>query len=178
MARGARESGLYQARAVAAYLVALRPILAHATQARQGWVKRIGVLMADTRLGNPQLIAQQAGQIGREHGAAFRDAQKALDRLQPPAECAECHMTLSGWLQKLVTSCDVLSEIGRSGDLRRMKETQNLLADGRRHAQDFNEEYARLCQILREHVAAVKARQASSGGRAFATVASGRAARR
>lgn len=153
-----------QSRAVAAYLVALRPILGHATQTRQTWVKRIGLLMADTRLGNPSLIAQQAGQIGRENGAAFRDAQRAVDRLKPPADCAECHSALSNWLNKLVQSCDVLAEMGRTGDLKRMKETQQLLSEGRGHAQAFNDEYARLCRVLREHVSAVRARQATSGG--------------
>ena len=163
MARSVREPGLSQARAVAAYLVGLRPILASATQTRQAWVKRIGLLMADTSRGNPQLITQQAGQIGRDHGAAFRDAQRALDRLKPPPECSACHGALVAWIEKLVRSCDVLSEIGRTGELRRMRETQTLLAEGRRYAQAFNEEYARLCQVLREHVSAVKARQAEAG---------------
>ena len=162
MSRSVHEPVLTQARAVAAYLVALRPILGHATQTRHAWVKRIGLLMADTRLGNPQLLTQQAGQIGRENGASFRDAQKALERLTPPSECADCHVTLSSWLSKLIQSCDVLAEIGRSGELKRMKETQHLLTEGRVHAQAFNDEYARLCQVLREHVSAVKARQSSS----------------
>jgi hypothetical protein len=162
MARSPRQQGITESRAVAAYLVALRPILGHATQTRQAWVKRIGLLMADTRLGNPQIISQQAGQIGRENGASFRDAQKSLDRLKPPSECAECHVALSNWLGKLVQSCEVLAEIGRTGDLKRMKETQHLLSEGRRYAEAFNDEYARLCQVLREHVSAVKARQSAS----------------
>ena len=162
MARSAREPGLSQARAVAAYLVGLRPILTSATHARQAWVKRIGLLMADTSRGNPQLIAQQAGQIGRDHGAAFRDAQRALDRLKPPIECSACHGSLVAWIEKLVQSCDVLTDIGRTGELRRMRETQSLLAEGRRYAQAFNDEYARLCQVLRDHVSAVKAKQAEA----------------
>src|SRR5213595_2690389 len=114
MARSSRERGLSQARAVAAYLVALRPILVTATQARQAWVKRIGVLMADMRMGNPQLIAQQAGQIGRDHGTSFREAERALDRLKPPVECSGCHGSLVAWLSKLTQSCDVLVDIGRT----------------------------------------------------------------
>jgi hypothetical protein len=174
MARSPRESGINQSRAVAAYLVALRPILGHATQTRQSWVKKIGLLMADTRLGNPQLIAQQAGQIGRENGASFQDAQRALERLKPPMECSECHVTLSNWLAKLVQSCDVLVEIGRTGDLKRMKETQRLLTEGRGYAQAFNDEYARLCQVLREHVSAVKARQGVGGAAVAARSAAAR----
>lgn len=162
MARSSRDSGLSQPRAVAAYLVGLRPILATATATRQIWVKRIGLLMADTQIGNPQLIAQHAGQIGRDHGAAFREAQRALDRLKPPPVCAACHGSLSSWLGRLVASCAVLTDIGRTGDLKRMKETQVLLSEGRRHAQAFNDEYARLCQLLRDHVSTVKARQVGS----------------
>jgi hypothetical protein len=78
-------------------------------------------------------------------------------------ECSACHGALVAWMDRLVRSCDVLSEIGRTGELKRMRETQTLLAEGRRYAQAFNEEYARLCQVLREHVSAVKARQAEAG---------------
>src|SRR5438034_493811 len=116
MARADRSAGMSQSRAVAAYLVALRPVLTHATETRQVWVKRIGVLMADTVHGNPALTAQRAGEIGRDHGTAFRDAERALERLHPPPECTSCHVEVTRWLQKLVRACDVLAEIGRSGD--------------------------------------------------------------
>jgi len=147
------------ARAVATYLVSLRPVLKSATETRQVWVKRIGLLMADTRHGNPALIQQQAGQIGREHGSAFRGAQAQLERLKPPRECSQCHQQLDSWLTKLVMSCDVLAEIGRGGNLKRLRETQSLLTDARAYAHAFNTEYARLCDALREHVNVVSSRQ-------------------
>ena len=48
------------AREVAAYLVALRPILSSATEARRTWVKRIGALMEDARNGNGAQLARSA----------------------------------------------------------------------------------------------------------------------
>ena len=159
MARSERGSGLVDARGVATYLVSLRPVLKSATETRQVWVKRIGLLMADTRHGNPALIQQQAGQIGRDHGNDFRNTQSQLDRLKAPRECSICQQQLTNWLAKLVRSCDVLAEIGRDGDLKRLRETQSLLTEARAHAHAFNTEYARLCETLREHVSAVASRQ-------------------
>jgi hypothetical protein len=142
----------FDARGVATYLVSLRPVLRAATETRQLWVKRVGVLMADTRHGNRALIQQQAGQIGRDHGNQFRDVQRMLVHLRVPRECSTCHRELDHWLARLVQSCEVLAEIGRDGELTRLRETQRLLTEARAHAHSFNAEYARLCEVLRDHV--------------------------
>ena len=149
----------FDARGVATYLVSLRPVLRAATETRQIWVKRIGVLMADTRRGNRALIQQQAGQIGREHGNQFRDVQLMLDRLRVPRECSTCHQELGRWLAMLVQSCDVLAEIGRDGELKRLQDAQRCLTEARAHAHAFNAEYARLCDVLRDHVRTASSRQ-------------------
>jgi hypothetical protein len=47
-------------RAVALYLVGLRPALGSALLARQEWVRRMGVLMEDARRGNTSVVATGA----------------------------------------------------------------------------------------------------------------------
>jgi hypothetical protein len=150
----ARTSG--SPRAVAAYLVELRGPLAEATHHRKMWVQRIGVLMEDARGGHPLTITQSAGQIGREHGANFRRIREQVEHLQPPPTCAGVHGALTRWLKKLIEACDLLVSVARSGDIQRLRETQGLFSEGRRHAHVFNEEYARLVAHLREQVGAAQ----------------------
>ena len=140
-------------RAVAAYLISLKPVLAGATATRQQWVRRIGLLMADTRHGNATSLAHAAGAIGREHISSFRETRRNLDRLHPPPTCRTCHLALAGWIDRLVESSDVLMEIGQSLDLKRLRETQDLLMEARTFARQFNSEYSVLVTNLRALVA-------------------------
>jgi hypothetical protein len=142
------------AREVAAYLVALRPILSSATEARRTWVKRIGVLMEDARKGHAGQVARSAAGIGQDTAGTFRSGRSRLAQLKPPRGCTECHRALLLWLEKLVGACDVLIEVGNTGNLARIRETQELLAESRAHAHQFNGEYARLVGDLRQRVAA------------------------
>ena len=148
-----RPAARASAREVAAYLVALRPILSSATEARRGWVKRIGVLMEDARRGNPSMVARSASALGHAPTGTFRTGRSRLEALKPPRSCAECHRALALWLDKLVAACDLLIEVGRTGNLARIRETQTLLAESRAHAHRFNAEYARLVHDLRRRVA-------------------------
>jgi hypothetical protein len=147
------------AREVASYLVALRPILSSATEARRTWVKRIGVLMEDARKGNDAQVARSAASIGQNTAGTFRGGRARLDQLKPPRGCAECHRALLLWLEKLVAACDLLIDVGRTGNLARIRETQELLAESRAHAHQFNGEYARLVGDLRQRVAAAGRQQ-------------------
>ena len=150
------------AREVASYLVALRPILSSATEARRTWVKRIGVLMEDARKGNAGLVTRSAGSIGQDTVGTFRTGRARLEQMKAPKTCAECHRALALWLDKLVAACDLLIEVGRTGNLARIRETQQLLAESRAHAHHFNAEYARLVGDLRQRVAAA-GRQPQTG---------------
>jgi hypothetical protein len=147
------------AREVAAYLVALRPILASATEARRTWVKRVGVLMEDARKGNGAQVARSAASIGHDTAGTFRHGRSRLELLKPPRGCGECHRALLLWLEKLVAACDLLIEVGHSGNLARIRETQELLTESRAHAHQFNGEYARLVGDLRQRVAAAGRQQ-------------------
>jgi hypothetical protein len=143
-------------RAVAAYLVDLRGPLGDATQYRKAWVQRIGVLMEDSGGAHPLTITQTAGQIGREHGANFRRVRAGFARLRPPPGCTAVHGAFGRWLDKLIEACDLLRSVARSGDIQRLRETQDLFSEGRRHAHVFNEEYARVVDELRQQVSAVQ----------------------
>ena len=151
------------ARELASYLVALRPILAGATDARRVWVKRIGILLEDARRDDPARVASVASQMGRDTLTTFRNSRLKIERLRPPRGCAECHHALVQWLEKLIAACEALVAVGRSGQLRGIHEAQGLLADSRFHAHRFNAEYARLVGELRQRVAAAGSRTRSQG---------------
>jgi len=146
-------------REMARFLVDLKPILGSATDARRTWVRRIGILMEDARKGNPAILAAAAGSIGREYTPTFRSARDRIDRITAPKGALECHRTLSRWLDKLVQSGELLIEVGSSGNVNRIREIQELLAEGRAHAVRFNEEYLRLISNLGARVAELSSRR-------------------
>jgi hypothetical protein len=150
---------------VARYLVALRPILIGATEARRAWVRQIGVLLEDGRHGDPGRIASAAGKMGRETLSTFRDSRIRVELLRPPSGCGECHQALLHWIEKLIAACEVLAKVGRTSNLTGIHDAQDILADSRAHAHRFNAEYARLVGELRERVAAAGARRSRGAGR-------------
>ncbi len=152
-------------REMARFLVDLKPILGSATDARRTWVRRIGILMEDARKGNPAMLAAAAGSIGREYTPTFRSARDRIDRIAAPKGALECHRALSLWLDKLVQSGELLIEVGSSGNVNRIREIQELLAEGRAHAVRFNEEYLRLISNLRARVAELSSRRREDGAR-------------
>jgi hypothetical protein len=156
-------------RAVAAYLVALRPALGGALIARQEWVRRMGVLMEDARRGNPATVANGAGRLGAEFGGRFRDSLAAIARLTPPPSCAIAHREATRWLDRLVEGCDVLVRVGRTGTMTELRRAQDLFADSRAHARGFNVEHTRLVVELRARV-----RELSAQPRPTSTASSAR----
>jgi hypothetical protein len=158
-------------RAIAAYLVALRPALGGALLARQEWVRRMGALMEDARRGNPATVASGAGRLGAEFGGRFRESLVMLGRLAPPPACATAHREATRWLDSLVEGCDVLVRVGRTGALTELRRAQELFAESRAHARGFNVEHTRLVVELRARVRELRSQ-------VRATTAHSRAARR
>lgn len=158
-------------REIAAYLVALRPILLKASAAQQGTIDRFTQLTGATRTGTPVAVATLAGKIGRDHLEAFRLARAGARGLAPPRECSYCHRTFAAWLDRLIRACEILVDIGQIGGIARMREVQAYISDSRSYAQAFNDEYAQQVQRLRHRMAAnvrrarTSADPAMSGGR-------------
>jgi hypothetical protein len=144
-------------RAVAAYLVGLRPALSGALLARQEWVRRMGALMEDARRGNPATVASGAGRLGAEFGGRFRESLAVLARLTPPPSCVEAHREATRWLDRLVEGCDVLVKVGRTGVMGELRHAQELFAESRAHAREFNIEHNRLVSDLRARVQVLRA---------------------
>lgn len=157
-----------QLRALVKYLLGLRDVITSAVEARRVFVRQMGLLIEQARNGNQQAIAQATGRIGREQVGYFREARTALQRLVPPAACEQCHEAVVGWVEMHVAACDVMMEVGSSGDLKRLHEAQNLLSEGRRFAARFNGEYQRLSAAVRARTEALRAQRASEPGRAKA----------
>lgn len=147
--RSGAELSVPQLRALVRYLVALRQVLQQAVDARRGFVRDLGMLFDQARSGNQAAAAQATGRLGRDQVDRFREAWSALQRLSPPAAGEQCHEAVASWIEMHVAACEVMAEVGSSGDLGRLREAQNLLAEGRPFASRFNAEYNRLTGAVR-----------------------------
>src|SRR5207244_8816555 len=96
---GARRDSRAEARAIAAYLAALRALVNEASTSRAAWIRQLGALLKEARAdGDREALAREAGRIGLEQGVAFREFRRRLDKMEPPALCQDVHVIASGWL--------------------------------------------------------------------------------
>jgi len=146
-------------KAVAAYLMAVRPVVASATETRRAFIRELGRLLQAVRLGDAKVLARSTAELGASGREDFREVALTLARHRPPPACAECRDAVSGWIQMHVEACDVMLEVGRSGDLKRLREAQALLAEGRFFARRFNAEYGHLAAALRARAKRRRARR-------------------
>ena len=144
------------AKPIAEYLLAVRPVLQHAIAGREAWVRSIGVLMEDARRGNRAVVMRDAQRMGRERLNQFRDCRYRLGRLWPPTNCGTCHNAATAWLDELISVCQLLEDVGRSGDLGRLRHVDDMLSASRVQARRFNAEYARVSEQLRLLVAVAR----------------------
>jgi hypothetical protein len=143
-------------RAIAGYLVGVKPLLQEITESRRAFIRHIGILMEEARTAGRMVVVQAAGRIGRDEGHAFRTLRAQLDQLAPPPACEGCHRAIVRWVDLHVAACQVMMDVGVSADLVRLRETQSLLGDARIHAQEFNAEYSRLATEVRQRVKAAQ----------------------
>lgn len=145
------------------YLLHLRPVLQRTTQVRRDWIRDVGLLIEESRTGDPVSLARAAGRLG--HGAIplFREARLQVSQLRPPPECGAMHESVLQWLQEHLSACDALVRAEQGHNLRPVREAQERLADGRWHSQRFNAEYARLVKELRDRVDSALSRRRSRG---------------
>jgi hypothetical protein len=151
-APGARARPAGSPRAIADYLIALRPILADAVESRRVFVRQLGLLIEEARHGGRALVAQSAGRIGREQGPVFQQLRIRVERLPAPPGCEACHHAVGLWLEKQSEACRVMARTGLNGDPGKLREAQQLLGEACAHAHRFNDEYARLAADLRRRV--------------------------
>src|SRR5438552_701936 len=124
---GARRDSRGEARAIAAYLGALRALVNEASTSRAAWIRQLGTLLKEVRAGGDrEQLAGEAGRIGLEQGVAFREFRRRLDKLPAPALCQDIHVVASGWLDKQTAACEVMEEVGATGDLESLRQTQGL----------------------------------------------------
>jgi HAMP domain-containing protein len=145
-------------RAVAVYLLAVRPRLQEAIGTRRELIRGIGRLLAAAGEGHTRGVAMTAGRVGGEHVAPFRQVRRSLDGLVVPPPCLAAHRALVGWLDAQIATCQLMVEVRATGAVTRLPETQRHLAEGRAHGRRFNAEYARLVADLRREVGAARRR--------------------
>jgi hypothetical protein len=141
-------------KAIAAYLVSVKPLLGEVTESRRAFIRHIGLLLEEARSAGRMVVVQAAGRIGRDEGQAFRSLKAQLEQVEAPPACLPCHKAILRWVDLHVEACQVMMEVGMSADLTRLRETQSLLGDARPHAQVFNSEYTRLVLDVRTRVKA------------------------
>ena len=156
MGRPGRDAGApaSSARAVARYLVGLRPILAEACAARGEWVGRLGALVEAARP-TPRAGRRLAGELGRAFSSAS-SAGRRLDR-SPPARVRALprgRARLGGRAARLLRAWPTSAGAGGSTGCAL---AQAGLADGGR-GRRFNDEHARLQEALRRRVRSARRR--------------------
>lgn len=139
-------------RAIAEYLLALRPILNDAVEARRVFIRQLGLLIEEARHGGRAGVAQSAGRIGREQGPVFQQLRVRVERVHPPPGCEDCQKMAVLWLEKQNDACAAMDRVGMSGDPGKLRDAQQILGEARAYAHRFNDEYARVAAELRRRV--------------------------
>jgi hypothetical protein len=141
------------ARKIAEYLTELRGLVDRATAVRQSWIRDIGKVARAVKEEDPA-AAVEAGVIGAEQRRRFEPYREELSRLVPPGPCEPCHLAVVGWLDKQIAACEVMVEIGQTGNVDLLRGTTGLLAEGRIDTARFRAEYTNLVAALNEHLRA------------------------
>jgi hypothetical protein len=141
---------------VTKYLMLLRPQVSRAIEARQSWIRELGLLFEEARQGNTQQVTTRAGRLGRDHVASFRDVRSAVERLKPPDGCLAAQRAVVAWVDGMAKACDALIEVGSSGALGGMQVAQRHVSDARHAARRFNSEYSRLVTEVKVAVRAAR----------------------
>ena len=163
MATGQMSEPSSPPRDVVGYLLALRPIMQATTEQRRDWIRDVGLLIEESRTGDPITLARKAGRLGHTQIVAFRESRLQLSHLIPPPSCYQIHEAVAGWLDEHVRACESLIRAEQNRSLRPLREAQEQLGDARRHSQRFNDEYTRIVAELRQRVDAALDRRRGRG---------------
>lgn len=139
-------------KAIAHYLVDLRPFVQSASGMRNEFVREIGMLMEHAKRRDRWLVAQETLRIGREQGNVFRRIRAQIAIMKIPDVCVRCHQSAIKWLEKQIATCDLMVEVGTDNNLGRLQEAHYLFAEGRIYARQFNSNYQELVQLVRTRV--------------------------
>jgi hypothetical protein len=147
-----REHPVSTPRADVTYLHEIRPLIAGVMQARRVWVREIGLLLEEARHTTPPAVAATAGEIGRTHLPELQMARASLLAHTPPRDCLPAHLAATGWLDAQIAAFEVMLDVGATGQVGQLRRVQPALAEGRRHAHRFNEEFVRVVDGVRSIV--------------------------
>jgi hypothetical protein len=131
----------------------LSPTLTAPRTIRRDWIREVGMLIEESRTGDPITLAAQAGRYGHNTVPTFREARRRLNELMPPPECQGLHDAIGNWIDQHVLACEVLIRASEMRTLRPLREAQERLAEGRAWAGRFNQEYLQVVEDLRQRVA-------------------------
>lgn len=150
---------------IAAYLRELRPVLTAPRTMRREWIRDVGLLIEESRTGDPISLSGQAGRFGHNTLPVFREARRRLGELEPPPECQPLHDAIGNWIDQHIQACEHLIRAQELRTLRPLRDVQERLAEGRAWAGRFNQEYTHLVDDLRRRVAIALGREIPRGTR-------------
>jgi len=152
-------------RNVAGYLRAVRELMTEATTVRRSWIRQVGMLILDARTKPAEMVAPGAGRCGADQRELFAGIQVRLAQVAVPRPCEPCQDAFAAWLQKQLGACDLLEEVGRTGDVTTLRAVQRLLAESRGDTAAFNATYNALLISLKSQIEARKSARRLFGRR-------------
>jgi hypothetical protein len=153
------------ARAIVAYLRELRPILSAPRGVRRDWIRDVGLIIEESRAGDPIALARRAGRLGHNVQPVFRESRRRLAEVAPPPECMALHEAIGVWIERHLTACEALIRADDQRSLRPLRDVQEQLGEARVSAGRFNAEYLRLADEVRSELARALGRPVGHAGR-------------
>lgn len=141
-------------RLIAKYLAALKPILSSASDARNVWVRYLG------ELARRDLSAahSEAVQFALSRGQQFHEARRAVAQLRPPPGYEPMHEAVDGWLQGMLTSCEMLVRAPSPLPPDLLERIQQAVNDAGAQADRFNSQRTVAVQSIRDAQAPIPAK--------------------
>jgi hypothetical protein len=139
-------------RNISTYLQAVRELMSEASILRRSWIRQVGVLILDARSKPPEMVAPTAAYCGTQQRELFTGIRVQVGQVAVPTGCDVCQDAFISWLDKQLHACNLLEEIGRTGDLATLRTVQGVVADGRADTAAFTNAYTLLVNGLRQQV--------------------------
>src|SRR5262245_41890536 len=134
-------------RQVAKYLTALKPILTHAADVRNVWVRYLATL---GRRDDLDVAHTEAVQFALARGQQFHDARRKVAQIQPPAGYEAMHHSIDGWLGGLLASCEVIVRAKPPLTAEVLDRVRQVLHEAGQKADKFNAQRAVAVQTIVE----------------------------
>jgi len=119
---------------VAAYLAGARRSCGEAAEARRRWLADMNAVYAAIPTSPVPRTLDRAGQVGRRHEPALREALAGARALPAPPEAEAVHAALLAWVSALYGACLALSNVHSGRDRDGLRMLRERLGEARQHS--------------------------------------------